>query len=254
MVARRRAAAGPGPLSWGEVSARSAVLEWGHERVRVGRWRGDSPIALLSPASDGPLPSADFLVRCLDRLAREGFSAVVTPALSPQEQGPFAAAGFEVQERLRLLSHDLEHVAPAPPAPLRRALEGDRASVLAVDAASFSDFWRLDDWSLQDAIDATPSARFRVGLGPRGEIAGYAVCGRTHRRGYVQRLAVAPAWRGRGYGSALVLDGLRWMRRRGAEKAVVNTQMDNQAARALYLRLGFVEQPEGLAVLRRELV
>jgi ribosomal protein S18 acetylase RimI-like enzyme len=236
-----------------EVSARSAVLEWGRERARVGRWRGDGPVALLSPANDGPLPSASFVRRCLERLADDGYTSVVTPALTPVEQTPFLAAGFEEQERLRLLTHDLSHLAPVPDVPLRRALDGDWPAVLAVDAASFSPFWRLDDWSLQEALDATPASRFRVSTGGRGQVAGYAVCGRTQRRGYVQRLAVGPAWRGAGMGSALVLDGLRWMRRRGVDRAVVNTQLDNAAARALYLRLGFREEPEGLAVLRSDL-
>jgi len=244
---------GPGAVSCPEVSARSAVLEWGRERVRVGRWRGDGPVALLSPASDGPLPSAPFLQRCAETLADDGYAIVVTPALSRIEQAPFLAAGFAEQEGLRLLTHDLHHLAPVPEVAMRRALDGDRPAVLAVDAASFSDFWQLDDWSLQDALDATPATRFRVTAGPAGEVAGYAVCGRTQRRGYVQRLAVHPGKRGHGMGSALVLDGLRWMRRRGVERAVVNTQLDNVAARALYLRLGFREQPEGLAVLRMDL-
>lgn len=242
-----------GAVSFLEVSARSAVLEWGRERVRVGRWRGDGPVALLSPASDGPLPSASFLQRCLETLAEDGYATVVTPALSSMEQPPFLAAGFFEQERLRLLTHDLANLAPVPEVPMRRALDGDWPAVLAVDATSFSYFWQLDEWSLQDALDATPATRFRVTSGAAGEVVGYAVCGRTQRRGYVQRLAVHPGWRGMGMGSALVLDGLRWMRRRGVERAVVNTQLDNAAARSLYLRLGFREQPEGLAVLRMDL-
>jgi hypothetical protein len=43
------------------------------------------------------------------------------------------------------------------------------------------------------------------------------------------------------------------MRRRGAARAVVNTQLGNEAALALYLRLGFRLQPGGLAVLSRDL-
>ncbi|MFL5911868.1 MAG: GNAT family N-acetyltransferase [Gaiellaceae bacterium] len=229
------------------------MLEWGRERVRVGRWRGGSGIALLSPASDGPLPSASFLSHCLERLAAQGYTSVVTAALTEPEQTPFLAAGFGEQERLRLLIHDMREVPPVPDARLRRAVEGDRQKVLAVDAASFSPFWQLDDWSLQDAIEATPAARFRVALDRRDALVGYAVSGRTQRRGYLQRLAVHPAARGHGLGAALVLDGLRWMRRRSVERAVVNTQLENEAARRLYLRLGFREQPPGLAVLRYDL-
>jgi ribosomal protein S18 acetylase RimI-like enzyme len=235
------------------VSTRSAVLEWGRERVRVGRWRGDARIALLTPAPDGPLPSTSFLQRCLATLAEEGYTGVVTAALTASEQPPFLAAGFVEQERLRLLVHELRHLPPPPEARLRRALEGDRPAVLAVDAASFSRFWQLDEWSLQDAIDATPHSRFRLALDEEEAVVGYAVSGRTQRRGYVQRLAVHPARRKHGLGTALVLDGLRWMRRRGVERAVVNTQLENEDARRLYLRLGFREQPSGLAVLRYDL-
>lgn len=234
---------------------RSTVLESGHERVRVGRWRHDSDVAVLSPAPETPLPSTGFLLRCLDTLAADGYSAVVTAALAVPEQLAFLAAGFREQEWLRLLAHDLHDLPSMPDAPLRRATDDDRPAVLAVDAASFSSFWQLDEWSLQDALEATPAARFRVATGPVVDdaVVGYAISGRTQRRGYVQRLAVHPAWRGRGLASALVLDGLRWMRRRGVDRAVVNTQLDNRAARGLYLRLGFREEPEGLAVLRHEL-
>ena len=229
------------------------MLEWGRERVRVGPWRSDGQLAILSPAAEGPPPSPEFLRRCVDGLAAAGYRGVVTAALTPPEQVAFKAAGFWEQEQLRLLSHDLRELPPAPDAPLRRAHEGDHAGVLAVDASAFRPFWQLDEWGLHDALAATPAARFRVAAGPAG-VGGYAISGRTHRRGYVQRLAVDPAHRGRGWGKALVLDGLRWMRRRGVERAVVNTQLDNDAAYALYLRIGFREEPWGLAVLRQDLV
>ena len=54
-------------------------------------------------------------------------------------------------------------------------------------------------------------------------------------------------------GRALALDGLRWLRRRGVARAVVNTQFGNDAALALYLRLGFQEEQSDLAVLHRRL-
>ncbi len=69
----------------------------------------------------------------------------------------------------------------------------------------------------------------------------------------MQRLAVHPSARGQGLGRSLVADVLRWMRRRGAARALVNTQQTNEAALALYVACGFRVLPEGLRVLARPL-
>ena len=263
-----------------EVTARAKtrtdVLASGRERVRTGPWRGDGRIAYLAPVSDAPLPSAAFLQRCLGELAARGYQSVITAALSVSERQAFYNAGFADQERLRLLIHDLERIPPPPPIDLRRARRADRDAVLAVDAATFSPFWRLDEWGLEQAVAATPSARFRVSTagsvperragsvperragsvpdrGAGDRIVGYAITGRAGSQGYLQRLAVHPAWQRAGRGRALALDGLHWLRRKGAGRAMVNTQVGNAAAFDLYVGLGFRAQPNDLAVLRREL-
>ena len=229
------------------------VVRHGGERLRAGSWRGDRRVAYLLPVTEAPPPSADAVRHCLALLARRGYVEVVTGALTPREQHGFLDAGFGVREHLHLLVHDLLDVPPAPPVRLRRARRRDRAGALTVDGRAFEPFWRLDVGGLEEALTATPSTRFRVVDGER-VVAGYVIAGRAGRRGYVQRLAVDPALQGRGIATALVVDGLRWMRRRGVERAVVNTQVGNARAVALYQRLGFRLQPGGLAVLRRSLV
>jgi ribosomal protein S18 acetylase RimI-like enzyme len=82
-------------------------------------------------------------------------------------------------------------------------------------------------------------------------VSGYAITGRAGPRGYLQRLAVEPAGQRGGIGTALVGDGLRWLRRWGAKEVLVNTQEGNDAAVQLYERLGFRLEAGGLAVLRR---
>ena len=77
--------------------------------------------------------------------------------------------------------------------------------------------------------------------------------GRAERVGYVQRLAVHPRAQTAGLGLALLQDGLRWMRLRGARSAYVNTQDDNERALRLYERAGFRRLPVGLCVLGRDL-
>ena len=224
------------------------VIKWGPERARAGPWRGDHQVALLTPIADAPIPSAVFVRRCIDTLAARGYRRVVTGALSPAESHGFLAAGFEISEQLHLLSHDLRDIPlPVAGAHLRRAAHSDDDDVLDVDHQAFPPFWRLDRNGLQDAIRATPQTRYR--LAERGSVIGYAVTGRSGRKGYVQRLAVHPDHRGQGLGATLVIDGLRWLRRWRVEQAVVNTQLDNGRALALYERLGFRRQPLGLSVL-----
>jgi ribosomal protein S18 acetylase RimI-like enzyme len=229
-------------------------LTRGDGRLRIATWRGDTTIAYLTPARGRPTLAS--VERALDDLSGAGFHAALTAALGPADQEPFLHAGFAVHERLHLLTRGVNDLpAGGSSAPrLRRGRRADREAILAVDAAAFPGFWRLDGTGLDDAMAATPSARLRVAspTGPGAEVDGYAITGRAASRGYLQRLAVHPDRRRQGVASALVLDGLRWLRRWGAREVLVNTQEDNFTALALYEALGFRRQPDGLAVLRRE--
>ncbi|MBW3614125.1 MAG: GNAT family N-acetyltransferase [Actinobacteria bacterium] len=238
------------------MTSTTTVMEWGNERLRVGPWRGGDDTAYLSPVAGAALPSAAFVSRSLQRLAEQGYRRVVTGALSAPEQVAFRAAGFEVSEHLHLLSHDLHHlpVAPAPGVLLRRCGRRDRLGVLELDHLAFDAFWQLDESALQEALAATPHTRFRIATGSGDDqVTGYAITGRSGRRGYLQRLAVHPAWQRQGVGLLLVVDALRWLRRWRAERATVNTQLANDGALALYERVGFQREPSGLSVLARDL-
>lgn len=217
---------------------------------------------MLTPLQAGSRLSGEFVRYCLEQLSALGYAEVVTGALSPFEQTGFLEEGFTTVEDLVLLGLDLREGLPEPEdgPRLRRVGVRRRADVLHVDGAAFPEFWRFDDLALADALAATPVARFRAarggggGRGGRGgrtrrQPAGYAICGRSGMRGYVQRLAVHPEAQGQGLGRRLLLDGLHWMQRGGAWAASVNTQLDNSSALALYQSVGFREEDFGLSVL-----
>ncbi len=229
------------------------TITGGADRLRIGTWRGDPTIALLSP-TPGLSPSPSTMARALDEARRRGYRSVLTPALSAPEQAPFVAAGFRIHERLHLLGHDLRDLPPArqPGLGLRRGRNRDVETVLAVDGAAFDSFWHFDAAGLADARTATPQARFRVAV-VDGEIVGYHVTGRGGRLGYLQRLAVLPEHHGRGIGTTLIGDSLEWCVRKGCQSVLVNTQEANSRALALYEHLGFRSEPTGLAVLERPL-
>ena len=136
---------------------------------------------------------------------------------------------------------------------LRRIRRSEWPTLAAVDASAFAPFWRLGIEGIVDARRATPSNRLRVATGADDTVLGYAVFGRSGGRGFVQRIAVDPRVHGRGIGTTLLLDGLRWLADRGALSALVNTQIGNDRALELYRHMGFRLLRERLAVLGRSL-
>jgi GNAT superfamily N-acetyltransferase len=219
--------------------------------VRVTRWRVDPRMAHLALTADRRRPlSAAELDRCLTDIERLGYRGVVTAALGPPDQAVFLDAGFSVIEQLHLLRHRLNPLPAYRANTTRRARRRDHPAVLEVDAAAFLPFWQLDEPTLNEALTATRTSRLRVAEDAGGTIIGYAICGRSATRGYVQRLAVQPHHEGEGVGAALLIDGLHWLARWGAHDALVNTQQGNERSLRLYLRTGFEPEPAGLAVLR----
>lgn len=228
------------------VKSNVDVVQFGPDRLRIGPWRGEPRTAHVAPVIGRPT-AASTVDACLELLAHRGYDRIITSALSVGEQEPFLAAGFAVHERLHLLRHPLDTVPEAPDHHLRRGHWFDLDRILAIDALAFEPFWRFDRRSIADARAATPASRFRVADGARPT--GYAITGRAGPVGYLQRLAVHPDDQGRGIGSALVVDAIRWVRGRGATSLLVNTQEINTGALRLYERLGFARQEHGLAVL-----
>jgi ribosomal protein S18 acetylase RimI-like enzyme len=85
------------------------------------------------------------------------------------------------------------------------------------------------------------------------EPAGYMVTGRNGSAGFIQRLAVDPAYEGQGVATSLLQDGLGWLARRRVTDILVNTHLDNQRALSLYQRIGFEQLPENLQVMELSL-
>jgi ribosomal protein S18 acetylase RimI-like enzyme len=231
------------------------VLRAGGAAIRVRPWPGDQSTAQVLPVPGALLPSASEVARWLHALSRLGYHRVRTAALGPQDQGPYLEAGLDPLEELALLRRSLDVKIPALVRRPRRAGSRDWAVLPGIDAAAFPPGWHLDHDGILDACRATPRHRLRVAIEPdrSPDAVGYVVNGRARGTGYVQRLAVHPSSAGRGWGAALVIDGLQWMRSHGCGDALVNTHVGNDRALALYDRLGFQRLPDGLTILGRAL-
>ncbi|MDH3752742.1 MAG: GNAT family N-acetyltransferase [Acidimicrobiia bacterium] len=200
--------------------------------------------------TDRPLTTS-AVVELTDKLGADDYHSAVTTALGPSEARPFYRSGYTVRRRLALLERPIERRSRPRDRRLRRARRHERDALLAIDARSFPEEWRFDHQSLDDAVRATPMARFRTAHD--GTVAGYAITGIAGTTSFLQRLAVDPDHQRRGIANALVDDAVWWAARRGAVTMLVNTAEDNDAALTFYEHLGFQRREDDLVVLQRAL-
>jgi ribosomal protein S18 acetylase RimI-like enzyme len=125
--------------------------------------------------------------------------------------------------------------------PLRSQRSFDVAARL--DHLAFDSGWGLDVDGIEEACRATPVHRIRLAVTATDEPAGYMVTGRNGSAGFIQRLAVDPAYEGQGVATSLLQDGLGWLAKRRVTDILVNTHLDNQRALSLYQRIGFEQLP-----------
>jgi ribosomal-protein-alanine N-acetyltransferase len=204
-------------------------------------WNDDIPAASLRLERGG----WRFLAGCAAEVA--GWAGeVLSPATLPSSGKIWEDAGFQPAGTLLLLEHPLAGIAPAQHVINEKTdFELDRLN--EIDRAAFLPRWRLGRLGLAESIDATSRSAVHVAE-MSGEIAGFAITGVSFGAGYLQRLAVAAAYRRQGVGRSLVRTSLAWARARGALSMLVNTQIDNDAATDLYRSEGFESVPGGLVL------
>lgn len=231
--------------------------------------------AVLHPTSADYVsgPMVDVAVQSVRAAGHRG--PITTPALTPDETHGFRAAGFDDIARLLLFKVELDkHERSFTVAPTARGLTLHRLprlsrrqeawlrAALEVDHAAFQVGERFDQLSIDEALHATPRRLVRFVVDPRGSnttaslptvdgkrLVAYAITGRAGHRGYLQRLAVHPAYQGKGVGALLCADAIGWARNGHADVLAVNTREDNARAARLYTRMGFQPVIGGLTVL-----
>ncbi len=117
---------------------------------------------------------------------------------------------------------------------IRPARIADVPGIVAIERASFSDPWSPRDFS----ECANAGVPFLVAEAA-GEIAGYSVAHHAADEGEILNLGVAPAWRRRGVGRALVGATLAALRQQGVATVFLEVRASNEVAQRLYAGLGF---------------
>ena len=154
---------------------------------------------------------------------------------------------------------------------IRQATQGDLASVMAIERASFSDPWSTESFETSLTLErfrflvAESAEQVSVGQtsssgAPR--LAGYVIALLLGSEGEVADLAVDPEMRGQGVGARLLDAVLDQARSDGVRTFYLEVRESNESARRLYhsrsfvvvgRRRGYYQQPpEDALVLRRD--
>ena len=121
------------------------------------------------------------------------------------------------------------------PCRIRSAAPADAPALVGIERRAFSDPW--SETSFREAL-SSPWTFGLVAETSRG-VAGYLIGRDVAGSGEVLNLAVAPEWRRRGIGSALLRAGIGALRRRKVDEVFLEVRESNRSAQALYLSHGF---------------
>ena len=207
----------------------------------------------LTHAASDPDDGDALLERVLARARERRFDRVTTTAVPEDEPlwSLVARHGFELdREILRLWKH-LGGDDPEPEWPegvaVRTYADADGERVHALLDAAYSGWDTTyvprvhDDWLefMTNHEEFDPGMWFLAAR--NGDLVGAALHWKEHRGdGWVKDIVVAESERGRGLGRALLLEGFREYRRRGAQRVGLKVDSTNPTpALALYERVGF---------------
>lgn len=225
----------PGPIT----------IRQGWAKAVARQWNEDVPDAQMRLVRG----SSGFVSAATAHLLGTVALGVTSPPLPEVGARPWRTAGFQDYLHLDLYSLDLN----APPRSPMHTVRTDRHNLwddaVAIDAAAFKVRWRLGSTGLAEAKDATSKSAFLT-LEDDDRLVGFAIAGVAGPVAYLQRVAVLPDSRGKGFGRSLVRECAHWGRARGGRSMLLNTQPDNDSASSLYQSEGFRKLPSGLKVLR----
>lgn len=150
-----------------------------------------------------------------------------------------AQMGFKYLETvitLRRAGQDVPAIVRPPGVTLIPVAVTDVPTLATLDQAAFMPPWQM---SADDVAAAHRVTAYSTLALIDDSIVGYQMSSVYFDGGHLARLAVHPAWQGRGIGRALVVDLLRYFAGRGIHSVTVNTQKANIASQAVYTGLGF---------------
>ncbi len=121
---------------------------------------------------------------------------------------------------------------------IRRMDEADVEAVHAIESASFPTPWTRAMFLSE--LRENKVARYLV-IQTAGEIVGFAGVHIILDEGHITNIAVAPAYRGLGYGRLITLALLQYASNLGVSYLTLEVRKSNDKAKSLYASLGFTQ-------------
>lgn len=224
----------------------AVTLTRGWSLARARPWNDDTPDVLLRLERGG----SEFLRDCTTLMESLSGSDVYSPAVYSTSTRVWKSSGYEESVRLEIMERSLAGAG--------RRWENDGIeatgspdwdTMTELDQVSFEGFWRLGRLGLEEALGATRRGAALLAK-EGGEYVGYAIVGAQWSSAYLQRIAVHPDARGRGFGGRLLKAAMAWGRRNSAITILLNVRPGDSTAREFYERHGFVPGGAALRVLR----
>ena len=215
----------------------------------VERW-GDVRLVAIARERSASNTLPALLDAALPALHTQAATGLVCLAADDWLIDALSTAGFVQVDQV--ISYVRSGFQPPPltpqPAALRLAGPADAETVLALNAAAFAPFWRLDDDTLLSWLLTADRAVLALA---DGRPAGFALTADRGSEGpaHLIRIAIHPAAQGRGIGRQMVADAIAHAHDIGATGLALNTQASNSASRRVYESLGFQATGAALAVL-----
>uniref|UniRef100_A0A7C2WB86 GNAT family N-acetyltransferase n=2 Tax=Thermorudis TaxID=1649508 RepID=A0A7C2WB86_9BACT len=216
------------------------------EYLIAGRWRHRDEVVAILEVTTGP-----NTVRLIDHLA-EAAAAQGKRLIVIHEQHERRSPLFYAEARMSLLEQILVYEAvifslPQMVARLRfERVTGDdpfvMGELLELDHQAFSWLW----WNSEDEFSEylrDPRVDIYLGRDQHGAPVSYVGITRMRGWGHLDRLAVAPAYQGLGYGRESLEWAVQVLGSRGARRVALSTQARNARSRRMYERFGFRRVP-----------
>lgn len=250
----------PGDVLWGmykdtlfDPTASIGMWETGSGELAAFAW--DDRYGLMAQLGPSALDDVALLAEMLDwgevrARSREGDARAVrvsvrdhdAPLLRLVEARGYADVGDTMLHMTRRLD---DSVPDTPPAEYRvRAVVGGLEDEARV--AIHREVWHpsrvtLEAYRRLQTIPGYHSGLDLVAVAPSGEFASYCICwfDAASATGEFEPVGTRPAFRRRGAGRAVMLEGLRRLKALGARTAIVYSVEANEASTGLYQSVGF---------------